>query len=72
MADDKLIKILQRGSVYWNEWMRQKSEIKVDLSKAKFSGAKFGKAKLSGADLSGANLYNADLSGTNLSNVDLK
>lgn len=63
MAKKEHLAILKNGFSAWNEWRKQESKDRPDLSNADFSRAKLSRADLSGAKLFGADLRNADLSG---------
>jgi len=56
MADPEHLAKLNDGVVAWNEWVRENSDVKLDLGKAHLSGANLGLADLTDAMLSGANL----------------
>jgi TIR domain/Pentapeptide repeats (8 copies) len=67
MAHQEQVERLIRSVDEWNEWRREKPEIRPDLSNADFSGA-----YLSGANLSGAYLFWATLNSANLFEADLR
>ncbi len=76
MADRRQLEILKKGPEAWNEWRKQKGQLRVDLSGAELRGETLCEADLSGADLrgaslAGANLRAADLSGANLYDAQL-
>lgn len=71
MADEELLKLLQRDLKAWNNWRKENP-----YEHPFFGGASLGMANLAGADLSntylkGANLVRADLSNANLSGANL-
>ena len=66
MVNEEHLKLLNQGIEVWNEWRKQNTQIKADLS-----GGEFRWAKLFKADLHGANLHGADLRGANLKGADL-
>ncbi len=82
MTNKEHVEILKKGAKAWNEWRKQNSETKPDLSDVDLRGADLIQANLRGANLSGAdlreaNLYladlnQADLSGANLFKADLR
>jgi uncharacterized protein YjbI with pentapeptide repeats len=64
VADEQQLAVLRRGSDAWNDWWyQQKFAVKLDLSKAVFSGAELAGAVLSGADFFGAHLTSAKTDG---------
>ncbi len=66
MANQEHLDILKQGVRTWNQWRKEHTEVKPDLSKANLSGA-----NLSGANLRRATLIKANLSGANLSQANL-
>jgi len=81
MANEKHLDIIKQGVAVWNEWRKNNSEIKPDLSMVDLRGtqlneanlmrANFSGANLSGTDLRYANLWKAYLNGANLSEANL-
>jgi uncharacterized protein YjbI with pentapeptide repeats len=71
MANRELLKILKQGVRKWNEWYRQNSDIRPDLSGADLNGADLSGADLRGTDLTNANLNYAYLRKTDLTNARL-
>jgi uncharacterized protein YjbI with pentapeptide repeats len=86
MANTEHVKIMVQGVKVWNEWRKEHSQIKpdlsgmylelkdlrkIDLKNANLHKTKLSCAKLSGADLSKANLNSADLDRADLSDAKL-
>ena len=72
MANQEQLVILKQGVETWNQWRRENSNTKVDLSGADLSGMNLGgvdfrDARLTRVDFRGANLREARLSLANLS-----
>ena len=72
MANQQQVVILKQGVETWNQWRRENSNTKVDLSGADLSGMSLGgvdfrDARLTRVDFRGANLQEARLSLANLS-----
>ena len=72
MANQEQLVILKQGVETWNQWRRENSSTKVDLSGADLSGMNLGgvdfrDARLTRVDFRGANLREARLSLANLS-----
>lgn len=86
MANRRQLAKLQEGVGAWNEWIKQHSDTRIDLKKAKLQNtnlchanlrdADFTNADLSGvdfrnADVSGVSFFDARLDNANLSRIDL-
>ncbi len=76
MANPEHLKILKQGVEAWNDWRKENSGVRPDLSgadlvRAVLSWANLVEAGLRGADLSQADLSEADLGGADLSQADL-
>src|SRR6266536_1514441 len=81
LANQKHLRMLQRGAHNWNAWRKANRSVQPDLRDADLSNAKLFGANLVSADLSNANLNHvrlisakligADLSNANLNNVSL-
>lgn len=65
MANQEQLEILEQGGLAWNRWRQEKTSVKVDLTKARLSGANLGTANLSEAILSGVDFRDANLSSVN-------
>jgi uncharacterized protein YjbI with pentapeptide repeats len=82
VANDRQLEILKQGVPAWNEWRKENSQIRpdltdadltgMDLSKADLSSVNFTKALLRRAILTGAYLTEARLDGADLEDADLK
>src|SRR6266545_4934167 len=76
LANQKHLRMLQRGAHNWNAWRKANRSVQPDLRDADLSNAHLRDADLSNADLNhakliGANLVSADLSNANLNNGHL-
>src|SRR6266511_620323 len=76
LANQKHLRMLQRGAHNWNAWRKANRSVQPDLRDADLSNAHLRDADLSNADLNhakliGANLVSADLSNANLNHVSL-
>ena len=71
MANEEHMQRLTQGVNAWNAWRQEYSEIRIDLSRADFSGVNLSGASFRGASLSEADLSGADLSGARLSETCL-
>lgn len=76
VASAKQLKILTRGSEFWNDWRRHNQGEEIDLSGADLrsiqgDGISLSRANLEYSNLHGVNLFRADLSNANLSNAVL-
>src|SRR6266545_4680749 len=76
LANQKHLRMLQRGAHNWNAWRKANRSVQPDLRDADLSNAHLRDADLSNADLNhakliGANLVSADLSSANLNNGHL-
>src|SRR6266540_4090933 len=76
LANQKHLRMLQRGAHNWNAWRKANRSVQPDLRDADLSNAHLRDADLSNADLRDAdlrdaNLERADLSGANLSRAHL-
>src|SRR6266542_2678250 len=77
LANQKHLRMLQRGAHNWNAWRKANRSVQPDLRDADLSNAHLRDADLSDADLNhadliGADLRDADLRGADLSNADLR
>jgi len=77
MANPEHVKILRQGVELWNQWRKENSKIKPDLSRTNLSGTNLNGADLSNAKLMKvylniANLTNANLRNANLTNANLR
>jgi uncharacterized protein YjbI with pentapeptide repeats len=66
MANQEHLDILAKGVEVWNEWRKERRDVRPDLDRATLIDV-----DLRGADLSKATLYRVDLSGAKLSVADL-
>src|SRR6266540_3779124 len=66
LANQKHLRMLQRGAHNWNAWRKANRSVQPDLRDADLSNADLNDAKLIGA-----NLVSADLSNANLNHVSL-
>lgn len=76
MANAEHVAILEQGVEVWNQWRKEKRNVRPDLSEAdlndaNLSGINLSDANLSGADLIEATIMDADLNGVNLSDANL-
>src|SRR6266540_485535 len=76
LANQKHLRMLQRGAHNWNAWRKANRSVQPDLRDADLSNAHLRDADLSNADLNhvkliGANLVSADLSNANLNPASL-
>jgi len=71
MANQRLLKLLEKGANYWNSWREKNPIKKIDLSGAELQFSSFENFDFSNANLSKVNLANSNLSGSNLSGADL-
>jgi uncharacterized protein YjbI with pentapeptide repeats len=71
MANQEHLGILKQGVGAWNQWRREKYDIRPNLVKANLRGANLSDANLSDANLSDANLSDANLSDANLHSANL-
>jgi uncharacterized protein YjbI with pentapeptide repeats len=72
MADAHQFEVILQGVESWNQWRRENSGVRPDLSRADLRGAHLSGADLSGADLREANLTGAYLNDANLSGALLQ
>src|SRR6266508_6750296 len=71
LANQKHLRMLQRGAHNWNAWRKANRSVQPDLRDADLSNAHLRDADLSNADLNHAKLISANLRGADLSNADL-
>jgi uncharacterized protein YjbI with pentapeptide repeats len=81
MAIEDQVGLLKQGAEVWNNWRAANPEVIVDLSGAKFHGAKLASVHITGtgfvenkpvkSNLQGIDLSDADLTGAHLGDVDL-
>lgn len=73
MADEEQFRIIQQGSVRWNQWRKDNPHLtKVDLTMAILYGFRqLGGTNFSGADLTGAQLGETYLLGADLTEANL-
>ena len=73
MADEEQFRIIQQGSVRWNQWRKDNAHLtKVDLTMAILYGFRqLGGTNFSGADLTGAQLGETYLLGADLTEANL-
>ena len=69
MANQEHLDILRQGVDGWNEWRKQRPEIRPDLTRANLGDAFLNRGDFIGTDLFGANLLWARLDG--LTSVNL-
>src|SRR6266511_2874797 len=77
LANQKHLRMLQRGAHNWNAWRKANRSVQPDLRDADLSNAHLRDADLSNADLNhakliGANLVSGHLNNGHLSNADLR
>src|SRR6266545_2993074 len=77
LANQKHLRMLQRGAHNWNAWRKANRSVQpdlrdADLRDADLRDADLRDADLREADLRGADLREADLRGADLSNADLR
>lgn len=68
---NKMLSLISKGSLTWNQWRRDKPSSTIDLSGVNLSGADIRNMHLASANLSRANLSGANLSGTDLADAIL-
>lgn len=66
MANPEHVEIVKQGAAAIEEWRRENSDVRLDLS-----GADMSQSDLTGADLSNADLFGAELQRVSLSSTDL-
>jgi uncharacterized protein YjbI with pentapeptide repeats len=81
MAIEDQVERLRQGAEVWNNWRAANPEVVLDLSGAKFHGAKLAGVNITGtgvvenkpaeSNLQGIDLSDADLTGAHLGDVDL-
>ena len=71
MANPEHVKILKEGVEAWNQWRKDNSDVRPDLSEADLSRAHLDFAYLGGADLTWANLTGTGLSRAGLTGADV-
>ena len=71
MANEKQLKLIKQSIEDWNQWRKENSSVKIDLTDAFLRNMNFEDAELSAANLAGANLEGARISKANLDWADL-
>src|SRR6266542_2323979 len=71
LANQKHLRMLQRGAHNWNAWRKANRSVQPDLRDADLSNAHLRDADLSNADLRDADLRDADLRDADLRDADL-
>src|SRR6266545_1402531 len=71
LANQKHLRMLQRGAHNWNAWRKANRSVQPDLRDADLSNADLRDAHLSHVSLISAKLIGADLSNANVNNVSL-
>ncbi len=71
MTSEEQLEILRQGVDTWNQWRKENSDMKIDLSCAILIDANLIGVNLSDADLSDAILTDADLKSINFRNANL-
>src|SRR6266545_1257904 len=71
LANQKHLRMLQRGAHNWNAWRKANRSVQPDLRDADLSNAHLRDADLSNADLNHASLISAKLIGADLSNANV-
>lgn len=72
MANQFHLEMLLQGPDSWNEWRRNNSGVRPDLSEANLLNADLSRAVLDGADLRGSDLSKAQLSHASLHGANLE
>lgn len=71
MANSEQLQLLKKGVEEWNQFRREQSDLRPDLSEIDLRGVNLSFADLRWADLRGSNLNEANLSSANLSGANL-
>jgi uncharacterized protein YjbI with pentapeptide repeats len=72
MANQEQVELLKQGVDGWNKWRQEKTDVKIDLSRADLREANLWRAHLRKANLALADLSKADLRVANLRGANLR